>query len=307
MYALEIKNLKKTYSNKVHALRGIDLKVAKGDFFALLGHNGAGKSTMIGIITSLVNKTSGSVMVCEQDIDKNSEKAKAFIGVVPQEFNCSIFENIMQITMNQAGYYGIDRKTAYKNSEKYLKLLGLWNKRNDIAYNLSGGMKRRLMIARALIHEPEVLLLDEPTAGVDIENRHSMWKFLQDINKAGKTIVLTTHYLEEAENLCENVAIIKDGKIVKNDSIKNVLNKLESQTFVIDTESPCDLKKISFPKGVAAKQLVDTKLEVMAAKKVTVNQMLEVFIDSGVVIKNIQPKSSRLEEFFVNMTKEKKS
>ena len=233
MNALATENLNKIYSNGVTALKEVNLKIKKGDFFALLGANGAGKTTLIGILTGIVNKSSGKVSIFNIDIDKNHSHAKTLIGVVPQEFNFNIFEKVHDIVTQQAGYFGIPRKESFKNAEKILNQLGLWNKRNQNAISLSGGMKRRLMIARALIHNPEFLILDEPTAGVDVELRHEMWDYLTQINKEGKTILLTTHYLEEAEQLCKNVAIIKEGKIIKQDSMINTIKSLDTQTYVI--------------------------------------------------------------------------
>jgi ABC-2 type transport system ATP-binding protein len=232
--ALEITGLEKVYKGGFRALKGIDLTVDEGDFFALLGPNGAGKSTTIGIITSLVNKTAGCVKIFGYDIDQHLEKAKSFIGLVPQEFNFNQFESLVNILVNQAGYYGVERKEAKQRAEKYLKQLELWDKRNNAARMLSGGMKRRLMIARALMHEPKILILDEPTAGVDIEVRRSMWTFLQALNKQGITIILTTHYLEEAEMLCRNIAIINHGEIVENTDMKSLLAQLDIETFVFD-------------------------------------------------------------------------
>ena len=234
--ALEILDLYKTYKNGVQALSGINLNVKQGDFFALLGPNGAGKSTAIGIISSLVNKTSGSVKIFGHDIDTELETAKSFIGLVPQEFNFNQFEPTVEIVVNQAGFYGINRKIAYQRAEKYLKQLSLWDKRHTIARELSGGMKRRLMIARALVHEPKILILDEPTAGVDIEIRRSMWKFLKEINQQGTTIILTTHYLEEAESLCKNIAIINNGVVIESSGMQTLLAKLHVETFVLNTE-----------------------------------------------------------------------
>ncbi|MCZ6826794.1 MAG: ABC transporter ATP-binding protein, partial [Gammaproteobacteria bacterium] len=234
MKALSISGLQKTYGNGVHALKGIDLEVEEGDFFALLGPNGAGKTTAIGIVTSLVNKTAGKVSVFDYDIDQDLDGAKACIGVVPQEINFNQFEKVSNVVLNQAGYYGIPRPLARVRAEKYLRQLQLWDKRQDLSRNLSGGMKRRLMIARALVHEPRLLILDEPTAGVDIEIRRSMWEFIRRINDQGTTIILTTHYLEEAESLCRNVAIIDEGKIVVNDRMSRVLRKLQLETFVFN-------------------------------------------------------------------------
>lgn len=272
--ALSINNLCKTYSNGFVALNEISLDVMEGDFFALLGPNGAGKSTTIGIVTSLINKTSGNVSVFGKDIDKDLQTAKGFIGLVPQEFNFNIFEPVIEILVNQAGYYGIERKLAYERAEKYLHELGLWEKRLGPANSLSGGMKRRLMIARALVHEPKLLILDEPTAGVDIEIRHSMWKFLQELNSKGTTIILTTHYLEEAESLCRNIAIIDHGELVANTSMKKLLNQLPTETIVLDLASP-----------VTANHELDNKfnvideltLEVQISRDDNVNQILQNF------------------------------
>ena len=238
MQALSLRRLTKVYKNGIMALKGIDLDVAEGDFFALLGPNGAGKTTAIGIVTSLVNKTSGVVEVFGHDIDRELEAAKSCIGIVPQEMNFNMFEPVQTIVVNQAGFYGIPRSLAKQRAEKYLKQLSLWDRRNSIARSLSGGMKRRLMIARALMHEPRLLILDEPTAGVDIEIRRSMWEFLKDINEQGTTIILTTHYLEEAENLCRNVAIIDGGRIIERDSMVNVLRKVQVETFVFNLKEP---------------------------------------------------------------------
>src|SRR3989344_5466223 len=235
--ALSIKNLKKTYPGNVEALKGIDLEIKKGDFFALLGPNGAGKTTIINIIISLVNKSSGTVKVFGHNIDTHLNDAKKMIGIVPQEFNFSIFEKPFDIVVQQAGYYGIPKKVAKERAEKYLKQLSLWKKRNSASRTLSGGQKRRLMIARALVHEPQLLILDEPTAGVDIEIRRSMWKFISDLNTSGRTIILTTHYLEEAESLCRNIAIIDHGKIIENTSMKDFLRKVDRETYVFENPS----------------------------------------------------------------------
>ena len=237
MKALEIKNLSKIYNNNVHALKGINLTVEKGDFFALLGPNGAGKSTAIGIISSLVTKNEGSVCICGVDIDENFPLAKSKLGVVNQEFNFSQFEKVQDTIVTQAGFYGVDHKTALEKSERYLKQMGIWDKRNDTLRELSGGQKRRVMIIKSLIHDPELLILDEPTAGVDIELRRGLWDFLIDINNSGTTIILTTHYLEEAENLCKNIAIIDEGTIIENTSMSQLLKQLDSQIFTIETSS----------------------------------------------------------------------
>jgi ABC-2 type transport system ATP-binding protein len=296
--ALKISGLKKTYKGGFQALKGIDLTVKQGDFFALLGPNGAGKSTTIGIIMSLVNKTAGNVAVFGYDIDQELETAKSFIGVVPQEFNFNQFESLMKILVNQAGYYGVERKLAVQRAEKYLKKLDLWDKRNDSARMLSGGMKRRLMIARALMHEPQMLILDEPTAGVDIELRRSMWEFLRELNQQGITIILTTHYLEEAEMLCRNIAIIDSGIIVENTDMKSLLAKLDVETFVFD------LKPNSVPTALAdfsSRVIDDHTLEVDVKKCQTINA---VFIDlnkQGIEVLSMRNKSNRLEELFVGL------
>src|ERR1700727_1698947 len=238
MLALSTRGLTKTYKNGVHALRSVDLDVEEGDFFALLGPNGGGKTTLIGIMTSLVNKTGGTASIFGYDIDKQLERAKSCIGVVPQELNFNMFESRLTIVVNQAGFYGIERKVARVRAEKYLKQLQLWDKRNSMARGLSGGMKRRLMIARALMHEPKLLILDEPTAGVDIEIRRSMWDFLREINASGTTIILTTHYLEEAETLCRNIAIIDGGLIAERDRMSSLLSRMNTETFVLNLREP---------------------------------------------------------------------
>ena len=296
--ALEISGLTKTYKGGFQALKGIDLTVKQGDFFALLGPNGAGKSTTIGIITSLVNKTAGSVAVFGHDIDQALEAAKSFIGLVPQEFNFNQFESLMKILVNQAGYYGVERKIAEQRAEKYLKQLDLWEKRNDAARMLSGGMKRRLMIARALMHEPKMLILDEPTAGVDIELRRSMWGFLRELNEQGITIILTTHYLEEAEMLCRNIAIIDSGIIVENTDMKSLLAKLDVETFVFD------LKPNSAPKeldSLSSRVIDDHTLEVDVNKSQTINAIFTELNKQGLEVLSMRNKSNRLEELFVSL------
>ncbi|MEW5756213.1 MAG: ABC transporter ATP-binding protein [Pseudomonadota bacterium] len=297
--ALRIHHLRKVYSNGVIALKGIDLEVKQGDFFALLGPNGAGKSTTIGIITSLVNKTSGTVEVFGHDLDKELAQAKACIGLVPQEFNFNIWEPVIEILVNQAGYYGIPRKLAFARAERYLKQLDLWDKRFDIARNLSGGMKRRLMIARALVHEPRLLILDEPTAGVDIEIRRSMWAFLRELNRAGTTIILTTHYLEEAESLCRNIAIIDNGELVENTSMKALLAKLQMETFVLDLARPLDTLP---PLPVEApRQLDPTTLEVDICKDNGLNPLFAALNQHGIEVLSMRNKSNRLEQLFMNL------
>lgn len=304
--ALEIHDLHKTYKNGVQALCGINLEVKKGDFFALLGPNGAGKSTAIGIISSLVNKSSGSVKIYGHDLEQELETAKSFIGLVPQEFNFNQFEPSIEIVVNQAGYYGINRKLAYQRAEKYLKQLGLWEKRHDIARELSGGMKRRLMIARALVHEPRILILDEPTAGVDIEIRRSMWKFLQEINAQGTTIILTTHYLEEAEALCKHIAIINNGIVIENTAMKTLLAKLHVETFVLNTEQNLQNKLNGWAadSDCSVKQIDDVTFEVEISKKYSLNNLFAELDRRDIQISSLRSKSNRLEELFVQLVEE---
>lgn len=298
--ALDIKGLKKTYAGGVQALNGIDLTVNQGDFFALLGPNGAGKSTTIGIICSLVNKSSGSISVFGYDSVDQEVDAKSCIGLVPQEFNFNQFETLEQIVVNQAGYYGVPRSIAKERAEKYLKQLELWDKRHARARELSGGMKRRLMIARALMHEPKMLILDEPTAGVDIEVRRSMWAFLTKINQQGITIILTTHYLEEAEMLCRNIAIIDKGVIKENTSMKALLSTLNIETFVFDVASGAHT--ISIPE-FESRALDDQTLEVDVPKDSKLNAVFEHFSQSKVNVMSMRNKANRLEELFVNLVK----
>lgn len=300
-YALKTTNLSKTYGNQIQALKGVDLKVAEGDFFALLGPNGAGKSTVIGILTSLVLKTAGDVEIFGVNIDRNFQKAKSFIGVVPQEFNFNIFETPLQIICNQGGYYGIDRQTALQRSEKYLRLLGLWEKRNDIAGHLSGGMKRRLMIARALIHEPRLLILDEPTAGVDIEIRRSMWDFLKNINSAGTTIILTTHYLEEAEHLCRNIGIINHGTLVENTSMRALLRQLNLETYVLDLET--ELEELPVPLNSIARLVDRSTVEVDIKRGETLNEVYDALSAASIHVTSMRNKANRLEQLFVDLTR----
>ena len=300
MKALEIKNLTKTYKNNVEALRGIDLSVERGDFFALLGPNGAGKSTTIGIIASLVNKTSGSVSICGTDVDEDFPLAKSKLGVVNQEFNFSQFEKVIDVITAQAGYYGVDYKTATEKAESYLKKLGIWDKRNSIVRELSGGQKRRVMIIKALIHEPELLILDEPTAGVDIELRRSLWDFLIDINKAGTTIILTTHYLEEAENLCRNIAIIDEGQIIENTKMSNLLQQLENQVFSIETNAK--LPENFSIEGFDTQVLDENKFTVIVPKDVSINDLFDKSELRSVKVANMKNQTNRLEELFLNLT-----
>ncbi len=299
MKALEINQLAKTYHNGVTALKGISFDVEAGDFFALLGPNGAGKTTTIGIITSLVNKSGGSVKVFGHDIDSELSAAKAEIGLVPQEFNFGVFEKIIHIVVNQAGYYGIPRKLAYQRAEIYLKKLGLWEKRDQAARNLSGGMKRRLMIARALVHKPRLLILDEPTAGVDIELRRSMWDFLKEINERGTTVILTTHYLEEAENLCRNIAIIDHGEIVENTRMRTLLDKLTMETFVLYLEEA--MMEPPQLDGFTCRLADEYTLEVDIIKGQRVNDLFQQLSKLDIKATSMRNKANRLEELFIKM------
>jgi ABC-2 type transport system ATP-binding protein len=297
--ALSIASLTKTYDNNFRALKGIDLDVSQGDFFALLGPNGAGKSTTIGVICSLVRKTSGKVKIFGIDIDEDFSAAKQFVGVVPQEFNFNQFEKPIDILITQAGYYGIPASIATERAEKYLKQLGLWEKHNMPSRSLSGGMKRRLMIARALIHEPQLLVLDEPTAGVDIELRRSMWTFLEEINRQGTTIILTTHYLEEAERLCRNIAIIDKGSIVQNTSIKNLIKQLNKETFVLDLKE--EIKSCPALEDYPITKVDSHTLEVAVDKNKSLNNLFSVLSKQGIEIVSMRNKTNRLEELFIDM------
>ena len=297
--ALVLRQLTKIYKNGIKALKGIDLEVEEGDFFALLGPNGAGKTTAIGIVTSLVNKTSGVVEVFGHDIDRELEAAKSCIGIVPQEMNFNMFESVFTIVVNMAGFYGIPRPLARQRAEKYLKQLQLWDRRNSIARSLSGGMKRRLMIARALMHEPRLLILDEPTAGVDIEIRRSMWEFLRDINEQGTTIILTTHYLEEAENLCRNVAIIEGGRIIERDSMANVLRKLQTEVFVFNLSG--SLTQPPQLRGFRTSLSDDHTLDVEVSKGQNLNDIFAQLSALGIEVNSMRNKVNRLEELFVRL------
>jgi ABC-2 type transport system ATP-binding protein len=302
-YALELEKLTKTYAGGVQALKGIDLNVEAGDFYALLGPNGAGKSTTIGIISSLVNKTAGKVRVFGYDLQQDVVNAKRQLGLVPQEFNFNQFETVMQIVVSQAGLYGVEKPDALKRAEKYLKQLDLWDKRNERARMLSGGMKRRLMIARALMHEPKLLILDEPTAGVDIELRRSMWTFLQDLNARGTTIILTTHYLEEAEMLCRNIGIIQRGELVENTTMKGLLSKLKSETFILDLAPKSPLPELE---GFQYR-LVDTAtLEVEVLREQGLNSVFSQLSHQGVQVLSMRNKANRLEELFVDLVNGRK-
>ena len=300
-FALEITGLKKTYDSGVVALKGIDLTVSEGDFFALLGPNGAGKSSTIGIIGSLVTKNEGKVKIFDIDIDQNFPQAKRLLGVVSQEINFNNFEKVIDIVTTQAGYYGIPLTNAKEKTERVLKRLGLWDRREEQARNLSGGFKRRLMIAKALIHEPKLLILDEPTAGVDIELRREMWDFLREINEAGTTIILTTHYLEEAEQLCKNIAIIDHGDLVENTSMKSLLSRLDIQGFILDINKPLNQAPLipNFPI-----ELNDSStLSVAIKKDQSINELFQQLSEQGIQVNSMRNKSNRLEEMFIEMVK----
>ncbi|WP_438971412.1 ABC transporter ATP-binding protein [Methylophaga sp.] len=299
MKALSINNLSKTYGNGFQALKQISLDVEQGDFFALLGPNGAGKSTTIGVTTSLITKSAGSVKVFDADLDDDAELAKGYIGLVPQEFNFNGFEQVKHILVAQAGYYGMPATEAEPRADELLKQLGLWEKRHTASRALSGGMKRRLMIARALVHKPKLLILDEPTAGVDIELRRSMWTFLRKINKEGTTIILTTHYLEEAENLCRNIAIIDKGEIVENTDMKTLLNRLDKETFVLDLKYPLventDLNNLDYHR------VDDTTIEIEISRGDSLNRIFELLSQHGIEVVSMKNKVNRLEELFLNL------
>ena len=303
MNALTIRNLRKTYDNGNQALKGIDLNVEAGDFYALLGPNGAGKTTAIGIISSLVNKTGGEVEIFGHSIDTDSEAAKSCLGLVPQEINLNLWDTVGNIVTNQAGYYGIGGKVARERVEKYLRALRLWDRRNDIARTLSGGMKRRLMIARALVHEPRLLILDEPTAGVDIEIRRSMWEYLRKINAAGTTIILTTHYLEEAESLCRHIGIIDDGRIIEDAKMSTVLRKLQREVLILSlaghvTEAP-QLE------GFKTRLRDECELEVEKGPDHDINDLFEQLTKHGIRVVSMRNKANRLEELFMRLVDSK--
>jgi len=302
MLAVAIKNLTKTYANGTEALKGINLEIQEGDFFAMLGANGAGKTTIISIITGLVVKSGGQVKIFDVDIDQDHETAKRMIGIAPQEFNFNIFEKVQDIVMTQAGYYGIIRQEALKESAEILKTLDLWDKRGVTARQLSGGMKRRLMIARALVHKPRLLILDEPTASVDVELRHGMWKYLHTLNDQGMTILLTTHYLEEVEQMCRHAAIIKEGKIIKNDSVKKLVGLLEQENYVITVK---ELKYLEQLKEYQVTVVDEHTLEVELDRKVELNAFLVKLTQAGIVMTDIRTKGFRLEKLFLNILKEK--
>ncbi len=299
MSALEIRGLKKTYKNGVIALRGIDLDVAEGDFFALLGPNGAGKSTLIGIVSSLVNATAGEAKVFGTSVQRSRSQAMAEIGLVPQEVNFNQFEKPFDIVVNQGGYYGVPRRIARERAEYYLKKLSLWDKAFKPSRTLSGGMKRRLLIARSMVHQPHLLILDEPTAGVDIEIRRSMWRFIKEINEAGTTVILTTHYLEEAEQLCRNIAIIDHGQIIENTSVKLLLDKLQVETFVLDLCDP--IEQVPEVEGMEISLRDAITLEASVPKSESLNRLFRVLEDKGIEVKSMRNKANRLEELFVRL------
>lgn len=301
--ALVIKQLRKVYANGLEALKGIDLTVEEGDFFALLGPNGAGKTTAIGIITSLINKTSGQISVFGRDLDRHRDAAKARIGVVPQEINVNVFETCATILINQAGYYGVRRRLAKARAEKYLRALYLWDRRDDIARTLSGGMKRRLMIARALVHEPRLLMLDEPTAGVDIEIRRSMWQLMREINDLGMTIILTTHYLEEAESLCRNIAIIDEGRIIENDTMVSVVSKLQREIFVLTLQE--SVNEAPSLDGYEVRLRNEHEIEVEVSNEQDLNALFGTLSANGLHVSSMRTKSNRLEELFMGLVERK--
>jgi ABC-2 type transport system ATP-binding protein len=297
--ALSIQDVRKVYDNRLEALKGVSLEVKPGDFFAILGPNGAGKSTLIGIISSLVRKTSGQIKIFDADIDESFSRAKQMLGVVPQEFNFSVFEKVEDIVLQQAGYYGIPRSQAIKRTQDLLQRLALWDRRHTQARMLSGGMKRRLMIARALVHEPRLLILDEPTAGVDIELRRSMWDFLREINAAGTTIILTTHYLEEAESLCRHVAIIDHGEIIQNTSVRKLLQQLNREVFVLDTAE--SLQQMPVVEGYVFRQLDEHSFEVGIEKGQSLNPVFSALSEQQIQVVSMRNKANRLEELFVSL------
>ncbi len=300
--ALDLRALRKTYPNGVEALKGIDLRVEAGDLFALLGPNGAGKSTLIGILASLVNSTGGEARVFDVSVQRQRSRAMALLGVVPQEINLNQFEKLFDICVNEAGFYGVPRHIAKQRAEKYLNELRLWDKAQQPARNLSGGMKRRLMIARAMMNEPRVLILDEPTAGVDIEIRRSMWQFVRQINREGVTVILTTHYLEEAENLCRNVAIIDHGRIIEHTTVKALLTQIDVETFVLDLVAPCTQQSLPQIEGLNLRRMDESTLEVELPRGRDLNTLFAALTRAGLVVRSMRTKSNRLEELFLRLT-----
>lgn len=304
MLALQVKALQKRYANGLVALKGVDLEVREGDFFALLGPNGAGKTTIIGIISSLVTKSAGEVTVCGTNLSDHPELVKSYIGIVPQEFNFNVFDTVINIVVTQAGFHGIPRAEAIKRAENHLKRLGIWEKRNAQARELSGGMKRRLMIVRALIHNPKLLILDEPTAGVDITTRRVMWEYLRDINRQGTTIILTTHYLEEAESLCRNIAIIDHGEIIANTSVNKLLEQMSKETFVLSLKKPIS-KDLSLPDNTL--RIIDEEtIEVDVSGDKSINKLFTDLSAADIQVSSLRNKVNRLEELFIQLTSEKK-
>lgn len=301
MNAISIQNLKKTYKNGTQALKGINLNVTEGDFCALLGANGAGKTTVIGILTGLVVKSDGNAQIFGIDLDQNFPQAKRMIGVVPQEMNFNMFERVIDIIINQAGFFGIERKKALKDAEEILRKLNLWEKRNNPSRTLSGGMKRRLMIARALINRPKLLILDEPTAGVDVELRHSMWQFLKELNQQGTTVLLTTHYLEEVEQMCRNAAIIKNGEIIAYDKVKNLINLVEIETYVVHVEHVHSLDKLSDYKPIAVDE---TTFEVEIKSGKNLHEFMDKIFDVGMIVRDFRPKGNRMEKLYLKILKQ---
>jgi ABC-2 type transport system ATP-binding protein len=301
MSALRVINLNKTYANGLIAIKDVNLEIEQGGFFGLLGPNGAGKSTTINILSSLIRKTSGKVLIMNYDLDTEEVKAKSCLGIIPQEINLAMFENIVDILINQAGFYGVPRRIAAQRAKKYLTLLDLWDKRNNIAKDLSGGMKRRLMIARALMHEPQILILDEPTAGVDIEIRYLIWQLLLDLNKEGKTILLTSHYLEEVEKLCKNIAIIHHGEIIEQGNLKAILNKLDEEIFVVNLTTPLLLAQLSNSEVL---RIIDPQtIELAISNAYNLGDVIAMLVAKGVGIKSISTKVNKLENFFLQVTK----
>jgi ABC-2 type transport system ATP-binding protein len=299
MNALSIRNLRKTYNNGFEALKGIDLTVEEGDFFALLGPNGAGKSTAIGIISSLVNESSGSISIFGHDLKTDRSKAKSCLGMVPQEINFNQFDTVKSIVINQAGYYGMPRKLALESAERCLKQMDLWDKRDTVSRRLSGGMKRRVMIARAMVHQPKLLILDEPTAGVDIEIRRSMWKMMQELNEQGTTIILTTHYLEEAESLCRNIAIIDQGRIVENSDMASLLSRMHIDHFVFDLAEPLSIVPVI--EGYQIERIADKVLNVGVPKEMGLNQLFKQLSELNIKVISLKNKSNRLEQLFMDL------
>ena len=299
MSALAIQNLRKTYPNGFVALKGINLQVERGEFFGLLGPNGAGKSTLIGILSSLVNKTGGRVSVFGQDLDQAPEAGKSSLGLVPQEFNCNLFQPVLEVVMNQAGYYGIPRQEARRRAEYCLRTLDLWDRRHTETRQLSGGMKRRLLVARALVHQPRLLILDEPTAGVDIEIRRALWQFLQELNEQGTTILLTTHYLEEAESLCRRIALLQKGRIVAQTSVDALITRLPSETFLLNLRDP--LQETPRCPGFSCRKRDDRTLEVAITREQTLNQLFSLLSQQGIAVLSLRNKQNRLEQLVLSL------